>query len=500
VRLRVGTRLDHAIIALIIITLGFAYARTLAPGITWANNGADSGDLVTAAATLGVAHPTGYPTYLLLVRLFQFIPLGDLAFRANLFSMVAAMVAVVIVYAIVRQMLLFATWCATAAAGIAALAFGLSPVFWSQAVVAEVHSLNALFVALILLFTLRTLRQPIPVAWWSERFQGVAIGLALGNHITLLLPAAGWLVTTGLRVQQRQIVAIADRLLWIGIGLLVYLYLPLRAAAHPPINWGAPSDWESFWWVISGQPYHNHAFSLPSSLLSARLEAWSALLMRQFGVLGLALGFYALFYRGGVSRPFMWQTAGIALAYSVFAITYNTADSYAYLIPAYLIFAIWIGVGIHRFLSIVQGWNPRATVLAVLVLLIGFTMRSPHTAQEVDASHDYAAIAYAREVLAAAPAQAIVVTSSDYDTFPLWYYHFARGERPDLVIVVDPLLDFAWYRNNLRAVYPALQIPEQQTEITWVEVVEAANGGPNRVCKTDLNHDRRIICGGSNRQ
>src|SRR5688500_577949 len=66
--------------------LGCVYAYTLAPGITWANDGADSGDLVAATATLGVAHPTGYPAYLLLARLFQLIPIGDLALRSTIFS------------------------------------------------------------------------------------------------------------------------------------------------------------------------------------------------------------------------------------------------------------------------------------------------------------------------------------------------------------------------------------------------------------------------------
>src|SRR5262245_26488949 len=78
--------IDAAIIALVLVTLVLAYLSTLAPSITWANSGADSGDLVTAAATLGVAHPTGYPTYLLLAHLFQLLPLGDPAFRTNLLS------------------------------------------------------------------------------------------------------------------------------------------------------------------------------------------------------------------------------------------------------------------------------------------------------------------------------------------------------------------------------------------------------------------------------
>src|SRR5437879_3085739 len=83
------SRGSAALLSLALATLAIAYARTLAPGVTWANDGADSGDLVTAAATLGIAHPTGYPTYLLLARLFQIIPLGDLAARTTLLSAAA---------------------------------------------------------------------------------------------------------------------------------------------------------------------------------------------------------------------------------------------------------------------------------------------------------------------------------------------------------------------------------------------------------------------------
>src|SRR5262245_7101877 len=124
--------------------LAIAYARTLSPGITWANDGADSGDLVTAAARLGVAHPTGYPTYLLLARLFQLLPLGDLAYRATLLSAAAAALAALCVYMIVRLLIDAPGWPAHCSALAAALGLGLSPVFWSQAVIAEVYSLNAL--------------------------------------------------------------------------------------------------------------------------------------------------------------------------------------------------------------------------------------------------------------------------------------------------------------------------------------------------------------------
>src|ERR1044071_8657683 len=78
---------------LLISSLFAVYLRTMAPGLTWANAGSDGGDLIAAAATGGVAHPGGYPLYLLLARLFQFIPVGAVAFRTNLLSALASVSA-----------------------------------------------------------------------------------------------------------------------------------------------------------------------------------------------------------------------------------------------------------------------------------------------------------------------------------------------------------------------------------------------------------------------
>jgi hypothetical protein len=111
---------------------------------------------------------------------------------------------------------------------------------------------------------------------------------------------------------------------------------------------------------------------------------------------------------------------------------------------------------------------------------------------QVDASQDRRAIAYATSVLASAPQQAIVVSDSDLDTFPLWYYHYALGQRPDLAVIVDPLLDFDWYRRNLRAVYPDLQIPET-AESRWLDVIAAANPRRSR-CRTSVSSDRALAC------
>jgi hypothetical protein len=487
---------DFVCSGLVLAILVVAYARTLAPGITWANNGADSGDLVAAAATLGIAHPSGYPTYLLLAHCFQLIPVGDLAFRATLMSAVAALLAVFLVYRIVLVLLGNQSWRAAISAGTAALALGLSQVFWSQAVVAEVYTLNAFFTALMLLFALQAMRRPT-LAWWELALHGLIAGLALGNHITAGLVVAGWfgVALVYARASARARVA-ALAALSVGAGLLVYLYLPIRAAAHPAINWGVPVDWAGFWWVISGQPYRQLAFGLPANFLAGRVAAWAGLLAQQFGPLGLVLGFCGLLYARLSARRYVWLTGGIVLAASAFAIGYNTADSYAYLIPAYLIFAIWVGLGVAIVLDLIARWKSAFAPLAAALALGALAWPAPATAAAVDASHDRRAIEFAASVLAAAPPQAIVITTSDRDTFPLWYYHYALGERPDIVVLVEPLLDFGWYRENLRAIYPALQIPAQSVASSAADVI-ALNDRPGRVCRVDLDRTRMppMVCG-----
>lgn len=486
---------DTLLPAAILVALALAYARTLAPGITWANSGSDGGDLVTATATLGIAHPSGYPTYLLLARLFHLIPAGDLAFRSNLFSAASALLAVLCAYALVRRLLPAPAWHSRAAAGLAALALGLSPLFWSQAIITEVYSLNACFVGLLLLFTLRQMQHPAQRFSRGEALQAWLVGITLGNHLTIALPAAAWLFASTLASAPAVRWRLTSlRLLCAGAGLLVYLYLPLRAAAHPPVNWGTPDTWQGFWWVLSGQPYRHLVFGLPPALLPERLQAWAALLLQQAGVPGVVLGFAGLLYARTACPRFVWLSAALAGGYSLFAISYNSADSYAYLIPVFLIFAVWAGLGSALLFALLEKHTrPAAARLAVAALLLLLLARVPATLPQVDASSDQRAAHFARRVLQTAPPGAVVLTAEDRDTFALWYEHYALGKRPDLLLITEPLLAFAWYRDHLRAIYPRLRLPEQPGT-DWAEAIRASSTTPPTICRTLREGDGVLTC------
>src|SRR5215210_6140730 len=131
------------------IFTGILYLGTLAPTVLPYStpDTLDSPMLQAEVSVLGVGHPTGYPTYLMLTHLFTYLPFGDQAYRVNLASAVYGVAAVLVVY---LAGLRLAKRAVAAAAG--ALAFGLSGTFWSQAVIAEVYTFEGLLVALVILF------------------------------------------------------------------------------------------------------------------------------------------------------------------------------------------------------------------------------------------------------------------------------------------------------------------------------------------------------------
>src|SRR3712207_2554029 len=133
------------------LVAGAVYLGTLAPTVLPYGTPLtlDSPMLQAEVAVLGVGHPTGYPTYLMLTHLFTYLPVGDVAYRVNLASAVYGVTAVSVVYAVGLRL---GGRIVAAAAG--ALAFGVSESFWSQATIAEVYTLNVLFISLVILFLL----------------------------------------------------------------------------------------------------------------------------------------------------------------------------------------------------------------------------------------------------------------------------------------------------------------------------------------------------------
>lgn len=443
------------------------YVATLAPGLSVEHYGYDGGDLIAAARTLGIPHPTGYPTYTLLAHLFTVLPVGTIAYRANLLSAVCAAGSAGLLCHI-AQLVLPSGRYALAISAAAGLTLAFSSLLWSQAVITEVYTLLLFFCTASLWLLVR----------WrsggSDRFLwtwGLLLGLGLGNHLTLALMVPPMLI---LLWPERQRLFRARTLLPAAglcvAGVAVYAYLPLAAHHFPPVNWGNPQTWRGFLWVITGKQYQPLVFALEPEMIPGRLGTWAGLLGDQFGWWGLALalaGAWAWRRHDRSLAHFALAWVSLIVAYAFF---YDAGDSHVYLLPALVPLALAWGLGAGYLLDLVErrraGWQRLAAVAAIVVLPAGSL--ALHW-QGADLSHDTSGATIIRQTLEAIAPGGLVIVRRDGPTFSLWYAIYAEGQRPDVTVINAPLLAYTWYRDQLRRQYPQVSVPEPTAGSTTID-------------------------------
>ncbi len=499
------------------------YLSTLAPSLSWANHGADGGDLVVASALNGVPHPPGYPTYVTLGQLFARLPLGSMAYRFNLLSALCMALAVGLTSYTIAQT---SPSRSIFAPIVASLFFATAPMVWGQAIIAEVYALNALFVALIIILLAKesagqagipcvvaqkhlnqvSFRGALPSDEESRRIQqatpttrdassflhgmtpltlaALLWGLALGNSVTIAALIPLMFIAWWRAVARERLLSIVAFLL----GLSIYALIPLRAALNLPINWGHAVTWPEFAAQVSAEMYRGYMFAVPLNSYPARLVALAQLAVQQFGWLGIslgALGTWHIIRRS--NRDWPWFALS-ALLYIAFAVTYNTIDSDLYLIPVWL-FATWpVAYGLWRVIEWVDlrvRFNLHLAFFILLsILFLGPGLNVVTNYARLNLRQDHAAGTFARTILAQTPAGAILITRDDAQTFTLWYYRFLEGQRPDVAIVDARMAGYPWYEPMLAAQGHALRLPEYDPTETWLKRFRALNAGRS-VCEIE---------------
>ena len=202
--------------------------RTMAPSVYTL----DGFELTAGAAVLGIVHPPGYPLYLLIVRGMMWLPIGDLAYRANLFSAVCLALTAPLLYHLLSLLLVD-----RAVAAACALMFVWSRYIWPLGLLAEVYAPQLVTLALcgVLLARMRHQQQ---AGQKPTLIQAGVLGMALGGSVALvpssLLFLPGVTITLLLlRVPRHHLVVIAR------VSLLIYglslVYFPVRYAAQPSL-------------------------------------------------------------------------------------------------------------------------------------------------------------------------------------------------------------------------------------------------------------------------
>ena len=381
------------------------YSWTLAPTVTLT----DSGELIVVARGLGVAHPPGFPLWIILAHLASLVPLGNVAVRINFSSALFAALASAMLTLVVAELMITASYLIgpkrrgkgaqrgkktpryaasggkDADSGVgrllvlapaigAGLLMGFSRTLWSYATIAEVYTLNTLLICVIFFLMLRWRRSIIadrrhigaPVEGGHSRppetahdiflyAAALVFGLALGvHHVTmaLILPALAVIVyrTEGLRFfTSRRLVYAA--LISVAALIAIYAYLPLAAAHTPVINWGTPRSLQEIWWHVTGRQYRVFLSFTPKMMGEQSLEFFR-LLLREFGWSWLPLplvfafvGFANAFKR---DRTTFWFLLCVVIADLAYAFSYEIAeDKDAYYLPTFFAIAIAAGFGIR---------------------------------------------------------------------------------------------------------------------------------------------------------
>lgn len=422
--------------------------RTLMPGLGfW-----DTGEFQALGPVLGIAHPTGYPSYVLLLWLASVVlqPFGDPALRANLLSAIlvsgASALITIAVIQVTRR---------SAIGLVAGALLAVAPIAWQNAVRADPHGLHLFLAALLLVLLLG----------WGIRERGarphagrwllaaaICFGVSLGNHALTLLLAPGIALF---------VLAVAPRILWrqwrlvllcavalVLTTVVLYAYLPIRASMDPPLDYAHPTTWESFSYVVFGQQFTGTFHAMPS--LSVAISTVWKVLETNLGIgawvalIGLVAGLWR--------RPrLMLLTVPWFVLPVWFLLGYENADIDRYYLVPIMVSVVWAGLAVDWAWAVaLLGWralradgdpvskplSTLVTMAAAAVLLVPILGAVPDRYDAADESRDTDAREFLDATLATLEPDPVVLSWWSYST-PLWYGRWVEGARPDMTIIDD---------------------------------------------------------------
>lgn len=476
-RLTRGDWLTAALVVLPFLVL-YLFTCSHAPNLA-----GDSPEMIGGAYSLGILHPPGYPTYTLVGYLFTHLPLGSIAFRLNLFSVIIHTFTLFLLFVVLVKMT-----ASRSASALTVFILGVSPLFWFYSLVAEVFPLNDFFAILLILVAMLARER-----WLQGRTDGARrlalllvflCGLSLTHHQTIILvfPAAlliaarplghllsrfrGFMASTGLFL----------------LGLLPYAYLPLRAARKPYMNFGDPSTLSSFINVVTRRvygttklwigPQAEHRLDMVFEFLKS-LDA-------QMYLLGMALALLGAWHmarrRRGDFYPLLVSFLLAGLAFPLLAnvslhgpFERSTIERF-YLLPLillcpflamgwqYLLRLLKRGVGL---LKVRPGL--RRVLVAALVALLAMPFYLPlrRTYDRVQLREDIIPETYIRELLSGIEDGAVLILSGDIPVELVdFYYRNCVPERRQVITIVWSFWGLPWYMEHLRKWYPELDLPK----------------------------------------
>ncbi len=396
---------------LLIFLVGIVYLTTLVKGRDFSG---DTAKFQFIGKILGLVHPPGYPTYIVLNHLFvKFFPFGNLAFKANLLSAVFSIFACLFLFRtlILLRIKAFPSLLTT-------ITFAFTPTFWSQSVVAEVYSLHMLFFSSTIYFFLK---------WHiSKKEKFLILGclfysLSFGNHLSMitLLPAIFYITL----ITDKRVFLDIKKILMVSIiiigGALQYSYIFLRKDSSPYIEMPI-ENLRAFLWFVTGGWFKSKFFSFSvEEIFLFSLPRFIYYLLKEFIFLipVLFVGFFK--FKREMKIFFLF-----AISANIFlGLNYDIGDIYVYYLPTYFVLSILLGEG-WDFIG--ERFFKKKTLIKIfcgaLILVSFFIINYGHISRLENKEEDIKA----KQILTNAESNSLILTT-DYRTFQFLLY-FLLGE------------------------------------------------------------------------
>lgn len=418
-----------------------------APSVTFH----DSGEFALAASCNGLAHPPGAPTWTLLASLWlKLFGFADPARGTNLFSAffssITLALLIVLAYNTVTRLLPATKRSVrTVCALVAPLVLLNSGAYLEQSLTTEQYTMLTAFMMMLLLI-LENLDAKSTTAQFPRGgyiLLGLLWGLAVGNHPSQLCLVVPVLLHLAIlmyhKVATRRIIASAA-LTMAGLsgGLLVYLWLPIRARHPVLMDYVRATGFERFWGAITRAKWEQRPLSaIPDHFIPEWMLTYN--FIGELGIIGVILaliGIAALVRKR--REPWLWYVPVLLAAYGFgmfWAHLRQANASVTYLrnygvrdwhIPLYLGGAWCAAVGLAM---LTNESRFRSKVFSVTLTLICVAGTAGTSIYYNSLRHFSAPVTYIHDLLSGVTSDAILVLKEDNPTHMLAYYTCRKGHQ-----------------------------------------------------------------------
>lgn len=442
--------------------------------------GGDSGELVSAAYTFGIAHPPGYPLYIFLSGLLaHLLPISTIAWRVGLLSSVPMAISCYFVWLTIHRLTK-----RMMVAMVATLFYAFLYPVWLYGIVAEVFGLFALFSALFLYVFIRLVDT-------KERsllyVLAVLTGVSLTHQylIILIVVSAVFILYrydkgTWVYIKQKKLFFLAA----VGIGLIPLLYAPIASFFNPPFDREHAASLVGFFRLVSRVSVGGfRASSVATGGIFnglADLATFAQYLYKDFTFVGIILagvGLYGLWKKEKTLFSFFIVYLFLLILYLFYAgfPVYNnfqlgTLERF-FIIP-YQVFAVLLGLGLsyvlQTYTTLFIGKQKQFSTVyslllpmfwAMVLILPIVTFRKNYTTLSL-LKTDRTVEQYADDVLRSIPNGAVFGAYQDTTAGAINYAFFVQKKRPDIVYLNFYLLSRVYYRQQIAASHPDIIFPE----------------------------------------